>query len=339
VNLRKAFSSQEVLLSYFLDQSTDMNLMAGLPQQRGAETIAALRNLGSIDAAVGVAATNEKGEVLQVTAVIPALSFGQALFRTSEKITRVEVDPEKYYPQVDFSDDVAPREFSESDPVLVIKRAFDKQDFIGAERNARLILKSIPHFDDARILLARSLQAQGKLTDAEQEYRGVLNEKVPTARSLAWANVGLGEILSRTDQKQAVRFFDDAIKCEADYGAALGARLGRNKIGEASATDESVRNFFAQFDKAVVSSSKASVQGLMVEGEVSRFAANVSGQAQAWQSRVLRIDRIDANCIAVETSLNVRLLNKGDESGTAVFELLRIGNVWKLGGVEMFEVR
>jgi hypothetical protein len=183
------------------------------------------------------------------------------------------------------------------------------------------------------------LETQGKLTEAEAEYRAVLDEKLPTARSLAWANVGLGEILSRTNSKEASRFFDDAIRCAADYGATLAARAGRDRFSDVQTIDESVRNFFAQFDKAVVSSSKASVQALLVEGEVSRFAANVSGQAQAWQTRVARIDRIDANSIAVQTSLNVRLLNKTEESGSAVFELFRIGNVWKLGNVEMFEVR
>ena len=64
-------------------------------------------------------------------------------FKTPAKITRVEIDTEKLYPQIDYSDDVAPKEFSESDPLLAVKSLFDKQDFAGAETTARTVLASI----------------------------------------------------------------------------------------------------------------------------------------------------------------------------------------------------
>ena len=74
--------------------------------------------------------------------ILKPKSFGEVSFKTPNKIVRVEIDNEKLYPQTDYTDDVAPREFTDSDLLLVVKRDFDKQDFANAEKNARAILKA-----------------------------------------------------------------------------------------------------------------------------------------------------------------------------------------------------
>ena len=272
-------------------------------------------------------------------ATIPAKSFGEVSFKTPNKIVRTEIDSDKLYPQTDYSDDVAPREFDESDLLLAVKRAFDKQEFGNAEKSARTVLQSAPRFDDVRILLARALLAQGKITDADKEFRAVLDEKLPTARSLAWANEGLGEVALKTAQNaQAAKSFEEAIKADAEYGATLAARAGRNKANGATAIDESIKSFFAQFDKAAISGSKANVDALIVTGEIPRFAGGVAG-AQTWQTKVLQVDKTDVNNALVEVNLTIQLLNKNAESGTAVFRLAKVGNDWKLSSVDIFEVR
>jgi len=53
--------SLKALLDQQLDQVPDTDLMIGLPVQRGADWVSALRNLGSIDVTVTVAATTEQG--------------------------------------------------------------------------------------------------------------------------------------------------------------------------------------------------------------------------------------------------------------------------------------
>jgi tetratricopeptide (TPR) repeat protein len=338
--LRAAFSTQKDFLDYAFGQVTDTNLLIGLPQSNGAETKIALRNTGSIDATVNILATTANGEKLTAQATIPAKSFGEVNFKTANKIVRAEIDSDKMYPQMDYSDDVAPREFNESDPLLTIKRAFDKQDFAGAEKNAQAILKTMPRFDDARTFLARTLLAQGRTADAEKEFRAILDEKFPTSRSLAWANVGLGEISLKAGQKtQAAGFFDEAIKADAEYGATLAARQGRNNANASAAVDESIRGFFAQFDKAAISGRKADIDALIVSGEIPRFSAGIGGQAQQWETKILQVDKYDANNALVEANLSIKLLNKNDESGIAIFRLSKMGNSWKLSGVEMFEVR
>ncbi len=337
--LRSEFSSQKDFLDYAFEQVTDTNLLVGLPQTNGAETRIALRNTGSIDAAVNVLATTSNGEKLTAQATIPAKSFSEVNFKTPNKIVRTEIDSEKLYPQTDYSDDVAPREFDDSDTLLAVKRAFDKQDFVNAEKNARKVLQTTPRFDDVRILLARALLAQGKTADAEKEFRAVLDEKLPTSRSLAWANEGLGEVALKNNQTaQAAKFFEEAIKADAEYGATLAARAGRNKTNNAAAIDESIQAFFVQFDKAAASGRKADVDTLIVAGEIPRFSGGIAG-AQQWQTKILQVDKVDVNNVLVETNLAIKLLNKDVETGTAVFRLAKVGNNWKLSGVDIFEVR
>lgn len=338
--LRSAYSSEKEFLDYAFDRITDTNLQIGLPQQVGSEIKLALRNTGSIGAVVNVVATTASGEKLNGQSTIPANSFGEISFKTTEKIVRTEVDSEKFYPQLDYADDAAPREFDNSDILLTIKRAFDKQDFAAVEKNARAALRLMPGFDDARIIFARALLLQGKNAEAEREFRFVLDEKLPTARSLAWANEGLGEIASRSNQNvQALQYFDSAIKADAEYGAALAARQGRNKINSSVAIDENIKAFFAQFDKAAVSSRKSDLDAITVSGEIPKFAGGIAGQAQQWASRILQVDKKDPNNALVEVGLNIKMLNKEAETGSAVYRLSKVNGNWKLSGIEMFEVR
>jgi len=190
--LRGAFSQQKDFLDYAFDQITDMDLIIGLPQLVGSDTKMALRNSGAVDAVVDVVATTASGEKLRASTTIAKQSFGEVIFKTTSKIVRVEVDGDKLFPQLDYSNDVKPVEIDESDSLLFVKKPFDKQDFVNAEKNARLVLRDHPRFDDVRVLLARALLAQNKTADAEKEFRAVLDEKLPTSRSLAWGNVGLG---------------------------------------------------------------------------------------------------------------------------------------------------
>ena len=337
--LRAAFSAQKELIDYFFDQVTDMNLLAGVPQVYGAETKVALRNTGAADATVDVVATTVAGEKIAASTTIRAASFGEILFKSANKIIRVEVDADKLYPQIEYSDDVAPRETTDSDPLLAAKRYFDKQDFANAEKTARTLLRDLPRFDNLRVLLGRALLAQGRNVDAEKEFRAVLDEKLPTARSLAWANVGLGEIAAKSNQNAAaIKYAEAAILADSEYGASLAARALRNKLGYTSG-DTSIKMFFADFDKAAAANRKADVDALVLPGEVAKFASGISGSTEQWQTEVRQVDRLDANTVLVEADMTVKLLNRNIETGTAVYRLSKVGSAWKLSAVDMFEVR
>lgn len=338
--LRAAFSSNKDFLDYALDQITDMNLMAGLPVAEAGGTKVNLRNTGATDATVTVLATTASGEKLTAQTTIRATNFGEVTFKTANKIVRVEVDSEKLYPQTEYLDDVAPKEFDDSDVVLVVKRLFDKQEFANAEIAARKVLAMVPRFDDVRILLARALLAQNKNTDAGKEFRAAMDEKLPTARTLAWANAGLGETASRAGQtSDAIKYADEAIRADAEYGATLAARTLRTKLNAASGVDDSIKAYFSQFDKVAASNRKADLEALAVPGEAVKFTSGISGQTEQWQTQALAADRLDANTMIVETRLTIKLLNRDSESGTAVYRLAKVGNGWKLLSVDMFEVR
>lgn len=338
--LRGQFPAEKELLDHLFDQVTETNLLAGLPQAAGNDTRVALRNTGPIDVTVNVSALMANGERLSAPATVRARSFGEITFKTPSKVSSVEIDPEKLYPQTDYSDDVAPRETTESDLLLAVKRPFDKQEFANAEKVARATLRDFPRFDDVRVLLARSLLALGRTADAEKEFRAVLDEKLPSSRSIAWSNVGLADIASKAGQtSQAIAFAVKAIEADAEYGASLNARAIRNRANAPVAVDDSVKAFFAGFDRAAMGNRKAELEAMAVPGEVGRFVSGMSGQVVELKTQVLHVDRIDASNVWAEVSLSIRVLNREVETGTAVFRLSRAGAGWKLSSVDIFEVR
>jgi tetratricopeptide (TPR) repeat protein len=317
-----------------------MDLLVGLPLQNGAESTVALRNTGAIDATVAVEAVTASGERLKADTTIRAANYGEITFKTPAKITRVEIDTDKLYPQTEYSDDVAPKELSESDPLLAVKKLFDKQDYAGAQAAAQTVLRRYPRYDEVRVLLARSLLGQNRDAEAATEFKSVVDEKLPTARSLAWANEGLGEIAAKANQSaQAAKYAEAAIQADAEYGASLAARNLRNRVNGTTAIDADIKDFFARFDKAAVTNRKADVDPLVVPGEVSKFASSVAGSTQQWTTQVKQVDKLDSNTALVETNLTIQLLNREPESGMAVFRMIKTAGGWKLAGVDMFEVR
>ena len=62
------------------------------------------------------------GERLNVQVNIPARNFGEAVFKTASRPVRVEVDPDKFYPQLDYANDVMPRADQAEDPLAEATR-------------------------------------------------------------------------------------------------------------------------------------------------------------------------------------------------------------------------
>src|SRR5260370_21830628 len=98
----------KLLVDQQLDQVIDTDLLIGVPQQRNGEWVSALRNLGSLDVSVQVVATTDRGEQVVAEATVPARNFGEGVFKTTARIARVELDPAKRHPQLDYSNDAAP---------------------------------------------------------------------------------------------------------------------------------------------------------------------------------------------------------------------------------------
>ncbi|MCM3870780.1 MAG: tetratricopeptide repeat protein, partial [Pyrinomonadaceae bacterium] len=339
---QKGGEKLKTLLDQQLDQVIDMDLMIGLPQQRGSEWVAALRNLGSTEAVVTVTAITDRGEKVSVEGIIPARNFADAVFKTPSKPVRCEIDPEKLYPQLDYANDSAPRVRDPGEAVAEATRFFGAQDYPKAELVGREILAVYPYLQEARIILGRALLAQNRSDEAEKLFRAALEDVLPTPGAIAWANIGLGEIsLKKGQAAEAGKRFDEAVRADADYPSSVTARAARIRAESAAGAppiDESVRAFVKQLDQAIVSGKKVELDSRVVSGELVRFIGGIVGsQPEIWQSTVLRTESLDANLIAVDVSINAKELGR-EQSGTAVLILSRAGGL-KLTGVELFEVR
>ncbi|HEU4794602.1 MAG TPA: tetratricopeptide repeat protein [Pyrinomonadaceae bacterium] len=334
--------SLKSLMDQQLDQVVDTDLMIGLPQQRQGEWVSALRNVGSIDVTVSVAATTDRGEQVLAEATVPAKEFGQAVFKTPAKIVRVEVDPEKFYPQMDYGNDVVPRAKDLPDALNEATLQLGAQDFVKAEATARGMLSVAPRFQEARILLARALLGQNKLDEAEKLFRTALDEGLPFTATLAWANIGLGEIaMKRNQPAEAAKRFSDAVIASRDYPSSLAARLARIRAeaaaNSAPAVDPAVQAFVTQLSQAVISNKKAELEARIVSGELVKFI-NATIGTEAWETKVVRTEQLNADLIAADVQIRLSKLGTAG-SGTAVLLLARTPAGLRLSGIDLFEVR
>ena len=343
VLVERGGASLKTLLDQEFDQTTDMDLLVGLPRMEGGQWVSALRNLGAIDANVNVTATTDSGERIVARGTIPAHDFAQVPFKTASKIIRVEVDPEKFYPQIDFSNDIVPHSENALNALGEATRLLGAQDYTKAETIAREMLLAAPRMQEARVVLARSLLGENRNDDAEREARQLLEEKLPTPASLAWADIVLGEVAMRRGQAgEAVRRFNDAVREEAEYPSTLAARAARIRAEAAGAVppiDESVKAFLRQFDAAIRNGRKADLDALVVPGELGKFIRGLAGTpSEFWETRVLRTETLDENRVAADVELHTKELGV-EHSGTALLILARVGGGWKLAGIEFFEVK
>jgi tetratricopeptide (TPR) repeat protein len=259
-------------------------------------------------------------------------------------MARVEVDPEKLYPQLDYTNDIAPRQIEVSASLGEAMRLFGTQDYAKAEALTKQLVAIAPDMQEARVLFGRALLAQNKLDEAEREFKQLADNRLPTPSTLAWTAIGLGEIaLRRGQSKEAARLFGDAAHADAEYAASLNARAARIRAETAAAAspaiDESVKAFVGQLDTAIRSGRQNDILPMVVPGELKRFVQQVVGtQPELWQTTVLRSEPLTANEVAVDVSMQTRQLG-ADHSGTAVFILARVGGAWKLNGIELFEVK
>ncbi len=324
------------------DQVVDTDLLVGLPQARGAEWVSALRNLGSIDVNVTVAATTDRGEVITAQATVPARNFGEAVFKTSSKIVRVEVDPDKLYPQIEYGNDSAPRNRDLTELLGEAASLLGAQDFVKAETVAREMVTASPRLQEGRILLARALLGQNKLDEAERLFRSALEEKLPFTATLAWANIGLGEIsMKRNQPAEAAKFFSAAVFSSRDYPSSLAARAARIRAEAAAnnvpAIDPAVSAFATQFSQAIVSGKKADLDAKIMTGELVRFIQSSIG-TELWETKVVRTENLSGDLIAADVNIRVNKLGK-EGTGPAVLILSKSASGLKLVGIELFEVK
>jgi tetratricopeptide (TPR) repeat protein len=216
------------------------------------------------------------------------------------------------------------------------------QDFVKAEATARGMLNSAPRFQEARILLGRALLGGNKFEEAEKQFRSALEEALPFTATLAWANIGLGEIaMKRNQPAEAAKRFNDAVIASRDYPSSLAARLARIRAeaaaNNAPAVDPAVQTFVTQLSQALVSNKKTELESRIVSGELVKFV-NASIGTEAWETKVVRTEQLNADLIAADVQIRLSKLGTAG-SGTAVLMIAKTPGGLKLSGIDLFEVR
>ena len=120
-------------------------------------------------------------------ATVPPHDFAKVTLKDAANIVSVEVDPQKFYPQLDYANDVAPRVPDVAASLAEANRLYGAQEYAKAETLARQMLSASPRLQEARIILGRALLAENRNEEAEKEFKQLLIEQLPLPASLAWS--------------------------------------------------------------------------------------------------------------------------------------------------------
>jgi len=321
----------------------DIIIGAALPSDKPGTQRINLRNLGTGDVRVNVLATTASGKQMTTSVLVQSESLATAEINTAEKITFVEVDPEKLIIQSNYDNDArdADSKTTRTSAQTLMNEsiaAFNKTQYAEAETKLREAVRSDPRNPALRSWLARSLAAQKKMEEAASEANAAIKTDPPVGSALAWARITLGQAaLARNQAAEAVKQFR-AASVEADEAAAqLAAReqliQAERAAGNAPPVDESVRAYIAALDAAIKEPASDKLFTLVIRNNLKRFVQGLTLTRPAlWTTEILRVEQIDANRVVVDVSLKVRSEGK-DQAGTAVYVLVRTGSGWQLEDV------
>ena len=348
-------SSPEVekVFQQWVDSIIEPDIIIGSPlpaSKPGVQGIN-LRNLGTGDVTVSVLAVTSSGKNVSTSVTIPSEGLTTAEIQTAEKIVSVEVDPEKFVIQSNYDNDARDADSkttrtSAQSQLNSSIAAFNKTQYAEAETMLKQAVRSEPRNAVLRAWLARALAAQKKMDEAASEANAAIKIDPPNGAALAWARVTLGQVaMARNQAADAVRHFRAAVVEADDTVTQLAAHDGliqaERAAGGAPQGDESVKAFITQLDGAIKQPESDKLFALVVRANLKRFVQGLTvSRPASWATEILRVDRIDANRVALDVGLKVKTEGR-DQAGTAVFVLTRAGNTWVLEDVphQLFNVK
>ena len=293
--------------------------------------------------AVEVIATTESGEKLKQNVALKSGDFGAINFPAGTKIARIEIDPEKIYPQKDYANDVFPRRASTNELYGQASLAFGKKEYAVAEAKLREALSGEASAPTLQALLGRVLLAQNKIDEANKVFTETLKREPLSLQAFAWASLGLGQIaLQNSKFADAGNYFRAAAACELDQATTVSAREGALKAeqgaGALKIADE-VKAFMKQLDDALLQGSAEAVNPLVEQGNLREFVKRVTASKPSiWTTEILRTEVWDANQIAVDANLKVKIIGT-EGTGRALYVLHRVDGKLKLSEVPIFDVK
>ena len=321
----------------------DIIIGAALPSDKPGTQRINLRNLGTGDVRVNVLATTASGKQMTASVLVQSESLATAEINTAEKITFVEVDPEKLIIQSNYDNDArdADSKTTRTSAQTLMNESiarFNKTQYAEAETKLREAVRSDPRNPTLHSWLARSLAAQKKMEEAASEANAAIKSDPPVGSAVAWARITLGQAaLARNQAAEAAKQFR-AASVEADEAAAqIIAKeqliQAERAAGNAPPVDESVRAYITSLDAAIKEPASDRLFTLVIRNNLKRFVQGLTLTRPAlWTTEILRVEQIDASRVVVDVSLKVRSEGK-DQAGTAVYVLTRTGSGWQLEDV------
>ena len=315
----------------------------GQPQTNENGVESTLVNFGSGDITVDIVATTEAGEKLQRSAFIKGGEYGAVNFPAGTKIARIEVDPDKLYPQKDYANDVFPRRAASNEAYSQASLAFTKKDYAAAEAKLKEALNAEPNSPILQSLLGRVLLASNKMDEAAKAFAETLKGQPIPLQAFAWAQLGLGQMaLQANKHAEAATHFRLASASELDQATTLAARDGAVKAEQganAVKIPDDVKAFLKQLDDALLTGTADAVNPLVEQGNLREFVKRVTGsKPSTWTTELLRAEVWDADRIAVDTNVKVKIIGR-EGAGRAVYVLSRASGKWKLSDVPIFDVK
>jgi TolA-binding protein len=339
------------LFQQWLDLLTEPDVIVGapLPSDKPNTQRLNLRNLGTGDVTVKVLATTASGKAVTINVAVPSENLATAEIPTAEKITAIEVDPDKLLIQTSYDNDARDGDMRLPRPSAQTLfnqsiAAFNKGDYADAEGK----LRDAARRDSTNALihawLARTLAAEKKFDEAVAEANAAIKTEPPVGSALAWAHVTLGQAaMARSQPAEAVAPLRRAVVEAEEAPAQLAARAALIQAERAAnqlpPVDPSVRSFITQLDAVIKDPSSDRLTPLVVRNNLKRFIQGLTvTRPSAWATEILRVDTMDANRVAVDVALTARAENR-EQSGTALYILSRAGGNWVLEDVQLFNVK
>ncbi len=315
----------------------------GQPQAGANGLESTLVNFGSGDISVDIVATTETGEKLNRTVFIKGGEYGAVNFPAGTKIARIEVDPDKLYPQKDYSNDVFPRRASPNEAYGQASLAFSKKDYATAEAKLKDALNAEPNSPILQSLLGRVLLATNKTDEAAKVFTETLKSQPIPLQAFAWAQLGLGQLnLQGNKFAEAATHFRLASMSDLDQGTTMSARDGAVKAEQsanAAKIPDDIKAFLKQLDEALLTGSADAVNLLVEQGNLREFVKRVTGsKPSTWTTEILRAEVWDGDRVAVDANVKVKIIGR-EGAGRVIYVLSRAGGKWKLSDVPIFDVK
>ena len=315
----------------------------GQPQPTASGLESTIVNFGNGDFAVAVLAITDTGEKLRQSVNVKGGEYGSVSLPTDKKIVSVEADPEKIFPQKDYSNDSFPRRPSAVDLFGQANLAFANGDLKTAESKAREAITGAPDSPALQAFLGRILLAQKKNDEAAQIFNTVLKSELITIQAYAWAHLGLGALAAEQKKPAAAALhFRLASAAEVDVATTIQARNGavaaEQEAGAIKISDD-IRSLLKQMDSSILQGSAEAVNPLVDLGNLRRFAQSlVIRKPSVWVTEPLRTEDWDANRVAVDVTLKIKIENR-EHAGRALYVLRRAGGKMLLSEVPIFDVK